>query len=167
MKVQYRLTEDDYAHLARFHAWRNLIARPSATQLVLGSIIVALLGISLWTSPSIAPSLAFVIAVFAIMFAVSLLVGTPWRARRHYRQYKSIQEPLTVELTEAGIKFASVDGEANMPRSKVFQWRQTDRFILIYGMPIMYHVVPKSIEREGFDVPLLVQRLSQHVGPER
>jgi hypothetical protein len=72
-----------------------------------------------------------------------------------------------VELTEAGIKFASVDGEANMPRSKVFQWRQTDRFILIYGMPIMYHVVPKSIEREGFDVPLLVQRLSQHVGPER
>jgi hypothetical protein len=167
MKVQYRITEDDYANLARFHAWRHFIARPSGTRLVLGSVIVALLGISLWISPSIAPSVAFVIAVFAIMVAVSLLVGTPWRARRHYRQYKGIQEPLTVELSEAGIKFASVDGETNMLWSKILQWRQNDQFILIYGMPIMFHVVPKSIEREGFDVPLLVHRLAEHTGPER
>jgi hypothetical protein len=34
-------------------------------------------------------------------------------------------------------------------------------------MPILYNVVPKSIEREGFDIPLLVRRLAEHVGPER
>jgi hypothetical protein len=27
--------------------------------------------------------------------------------------------------------------------------------------------VPKSIEREGFDIPLLIKRLAEHVGPER
>jgi hypothetical protein len=34
-------------------------------------------------------------------------------------------------------------------------------------MPILYYIVPKSIAREGFDISLLVQRLAEHVGPER
>ena len=54
-----------------------------------------------------------------------------------------------------------------MPWSKVFQWRQNDQFVLIYTMPIIYYIIPKSIEREGFDVPLLIKRLGEHVGPER
>jgi YcxB-like protein len=167
MKIQYRITEDDYANLARFHAWRHFIARPSATQFVASGIIVAVLGIGLWTRPAAAPIVALVVAVFAILFAVALFVLTPSRARRHYRQYKGIQEPIAVELTEAGTKFSNADGEAILPWSKVFQWRQNDRFILIYGMPILYYIVPKSIEREGFDVSLLIRRLAEHVGPER
>lgn len=167
MKAQYRITEDDYANVASFAAWRHFIARPSATRLVAGGIIVALLGIGLWTRPEFAPSLAFGVAVFAILFAVGLLVRTPRRARRHYRQYKSIQEPITVELTDAGIKFSTADGEAALPWLKVFQWRQNRQFILIYRMPVLFHIVPKSIAREGFDLALLVQRLAEHVGPER
>src|SRR5258708_388872 len=128
MKVQYRITEDDYANLARFAAWRRLIARPSATQLVAGGIIMALLGIALWTCPEFAPSVAFGVAVFAILFAF----GLPRRARWHYRRYKTIQEPITVELTDAGIKFSTTDGEAALPWSKIFQWRQSSQFILIY-----------------------------------
>jgi hypothetical protein len=31
----------------------------------------------------------------------------------------------------------------------------------------LFHIVPKSIAQEGFDIPLLVQRLGEHVGPER
>jgi hypothetical protein len=46
-------------------------------------------------------------------------------------------------------------------------WRQNNQFILVYRMPILFHIVPKSIAREGFDIPLLVQRLAEHVGPER
>jgi hypothetical protein len=34
-------------------------------------------------------------------------------------------------------------------------------------MPVLYYIVPKSIERDGFDIPLLVQRLAERVGPER
>ena len=78
-----------------------------------------------------------------------------------------MQEPMAAELTETGIKFSNGDGEAILPWSKVFQWRQNDQFVLIYGMPILYYVVPKSIAREGFDITLLVQRLAEHVGPER
>src|SRR5947208_14359558 len=128
MKVQYRITKDDYAYLARFHAWRHFIARPSAPQFVAGGFIVALVGIGLWSLPAAAPFLAFAIVVFAILLAFGLLVVTPGRARRHYRQYKGIQETIAVELTEAGVKFSNMDGEGILPWSKVFQWRQNDRF---------------------------------------
>ena len=167
MKVQYRITEDDFANVASFAAWRHFIARPSAKRLVAGGIIVALLGAAVWIRPATAPVLAFVIAGAAIGFAVDLLVRPPRRARQHYRQYKDMQEPLTVELTDAGIKFSTANGETALPWPKVFQWQQNRQFILIYRMPVLFHIVPKSIAREGFDVPLLVQRLAEHVGPER
>jgi Na+/melibiose symporter-like transporter len=164
MKVQYRITENDYANLARFHAWRNFVTR-LAKPLV--AFIVALLGIGLWIDPEVALMFVILVAAYAILVAAGLFLLTPIRARRHYRRYKAMQEPMAAELTETGVKFSNGDGEAILSWSKVFQWRQNDQFVLIYGMPILYHVVPKSIEREGFDIPLLVQRLAEHVGPER
>ena len=165
MKVQYRITENDYAHLARFHAWRHFITRPSAMQFVVFG--GALLGIGVGVHPAAALIFAIAVVVFVILYAVGLFVLTPSRARRHYRQYKAIQEPIAAELTETGVKFSNGDGEAILPWSKVFQWRQNNQFILIYGMPVLYYIVPKSIAREGFDIPLLVRRLAEHVGPER
>jgi hypothetical protein len=117
--------------------------------------------------PAAALIFAIAVAVFVILYAVSLFVLTPRRARRHYRQYKAIREPIAAELTEAGMRFSNEDGEAILPWSKIFQWRQNNQFILIYGMPVLYYIVPKSIERDGFDIPLLVQRLAERVGPER
>jgi hypothetical protein len=167
MKVQYRITEDDYASAARFHAWRHFIARPSTMTLVAGGIGVAVLVTGVWTHPEILPFLAFVVAGGAIGGAFGLFVHTPSRARRHYRQYKGIQELITADLTDAGIRFSNSDGEGILSWSKVLQWRQNDQLILIYRMPILFYIVPKSIEREGFDVPLLIRRLAEHVGPER
>ena len=164
MKVQYRITENDYANLARFHAWRRFVTR-SAKPLV--AVIVALLCVGLWIGPEVALIFVVVVAVYAILFAVGLFLLTPSRARRHYRRYKAMQEPMAAELTETGVRFSNGDGEAILLWSKVFQWRQNDRFILIYRMPILFHIVPKSIAREGFDIPLLVRRLAEHVGPER
>src|SRR5450631_2439849 len=167
MKISYRITEDDYANAARFHAWRHFIARPSTLQFAYGGILVALLGICMWTLPAIGPVFVVGGAMLAIMIAFALLVRTPRRARRHYRQYKGIQEPIWVELTNAGIKFSAPDGEANVPWSKLLLWRQNDQFVIIYPMPILYHIVPKSIAQEGFYIPLPVQRPAEHVGPER
>lgn len=167
MKVQYRITEDDYAGAARLHAWRYFIARPSNMMLVACGIGVVLLGISLWMHVVSAPMLIFSTVIFLVLFAFSLFVYTPSRARRYYRQYKAVQELITADLTDTGIRFSNSDGEVILPWSKIFQWRQNKQLILIYGMPILYHMLPKSIQREGFDVPLLIQHLTEHVGPER
>jgi len=167
MKIQYRITEDDYADLARFHAWRHFVALPSVWQAVAGGFLASLIAVGLWTFPGAIYLFAFAIALFATLFALNLFVVIPNRARRHYRQYRAMQEPVAAELEEAGIRFSNADGEAILPWSKIFQWRQNDRFILIYGMPILYYILPKAIGREGFNIQRLTERLVEHVGPER
>ena len=167
MKVQYRITEDEYADVARFHAWRHFIARPSTMMLIASGIALVLVGIGLWTRWINGQIFVFAIVIFSMLYAFNLFIRVPSQARRHYRQYKAIQELITAELTDAGIRFSNSDGDGVLPWSKLLQWRQNDRFVLIYGMPILYYIVPKSIERQGFDVPLLIRRLAEHVGPER
>jgi hypothetical protein len=167
MKTQYRIGEDDYARMARLHAWRHFIARPSARQLVIIAIIVILFAAAVSVRPWIAPVIALALAVVAVRYLSAIFVICPNRARHHYRQYKGIQEPITVELSEDGLRFSSTDGESILPWPKILQWRQNAQFILIYRMPVMYHMVPKSLASEGFDIALLVNRLAEHVGPER
>jgi len=170
MKAQYRITEDDYAKAARFHAWRGLIARPSARQLVnaiMAIIIVILLSLAVWTHPGVAVVAAIVPVVLAILSAITLYFGVSNNASRNYRQYKAIQEPLTVELSDDGLRFSAADGESIVPWRMNFQWRQNNQFVLVYKMPTLFHLVPKSLVQPGFDVRLLVQRLAERVGPER
>jgi hypothetical protein len=164
--AQYRLTEDDYASAQRFHAWRQLFARPLQTALIAIGSIGALIGIANFSHLPVGLIVTMGLGA-AIGGAIGQFVYAPWRARRHFRQYKAVHEPITAELTETGINFSSTDGTANLQWSKILQWRQNDRFVLIYPMPILFHLVPKSIAQQGFDIALLVQRLAEHVGPER
>jgi hypothetical protein len=119
MKIEYRITEDDYAAIARVNAWRRLIARPSTNQLVAGALIGALSGIWLWKDPRAVPALACLVAI--------LMARGYCRGRRSFSGGKTI----------------------------------------IYSMPVLFHIVPKSTAREGFDIPRLVQLLAERVGPER
>jgi hypothetical protein len=167
MQVQYRITEENYAAAVPFHAWRHSIASP--WQLVAAGMMVAggitILGVS--THLAIASAVALGVTLFAVLFVFNLLVRIPFRARRQYRKYKAMQEPIWVELVDTGVRFANSDGDGILSWSKILQWRQNDQFILIYSMPILFHIVPKSITRDGFNVPLLLNRLVEHVGAER
>jgi len=168
MKVQYRITEDDYAAAARLHAWRDFTTRPSTTNLFPLFTILVVLGVGLWTgSTATVPALFLAIVAISIVCACTLFLYVPSRARWHYRRYKSMQEPITAELTEEGIRFSNSDSEGLVRWSKVLRWLQNDRFIMIYTMPILFYLVPKSIAREGFDIPMLIRRLAEQVGPER
>jgi hypothetical protein len=164
MKAQYQITEDDYVKVMRWNAWCNLVAKSSSPWLV---AVCLLLGLAIWKLLGGGSVVALALLAFVIVFTIALRIAGPLRLRRQYRQYKAIQEPIIVELLDGGLRFSSADGESNVPWVKIFQWRQNERFVLVFNMPLLFHIVPKSIAREGFDVPLLVKRLADHVGPER
>jgi hypothetical protein len=155
MKVEYRIAENDYADAMRFHQWRRVFRWPSA-------IVPLLLILTAWWLNVVA--LAVVLALLA---AVAGYIGVDNGARRMYRQYKAIQEPMTVELADEGLRLGSAHGEGILPWRMIFQWRQNNQFVLIYTMPSLFYMVPKSVVQRGFDIPLLVQRLAERVGPER
>jgi hypothetical protein len=163
LKVQYRISEEDFIAAWLLDAWRGLLIWPSVRQLVAPAIIVILLIAGFIARPAVASFAAVILLLFASLY----WIGTPYRAGRQYRRYKSIQEPQTVELFDDGLQFSSADGTSSLPWFKVFQWRQNARLVLIYKEPFLYHLIPKSVAQAGFDVELLVRRLAEHVGPER
>jgi hypothetical protein len=164
MKAEYRITEDDYAKAARLHMWCYLTQRSA---IVTYAVMVILLGLAVWMFPMIAPFAAVFVVVVMGTVPTTVYVTAPNIARRHYRKYKAIHEPMAVELSDDGLRFSSTNGEGIVRWRTIFRWRQDRRFVLIYPMPALYYLVPKSLEQQGFDIPLLVQRLAERVGKER
>ena len=95
---------------------------------------------------------------------VGRYVVSPILARRHYRKYKAIQEEFGVELVDDGVRFTSPSAEGKITWDKVHKWRQNEKFILIYPMPRIFHMVPTSVATQGFDLSALTDGLQQHVG---
>jgi len=99
-----------------------------------------------------------------IVAVVGRYMVAPILSRNHYRKYKAIQEEFTVELHEDGVRFSSPNADGKLTWGNMLKWRQDEKYILIYPMPRIYHIVPKSIASSGFDVLLLVDGLTRHVG---
>ena len=166
MKVEYRVTEDDYAEAMQFHEWRRA-GRPSAitTAIILIPLILVILAV--WRLP---PDAAYIITIYvvtvspAVVAAVRVYIGVLNGARRMCRQCKAIEEPMTVELSDEGLRLGSALGEAITLWRMIFQWRQNDQFLLIYNVPRVFDVVPKSVAQQRFGIPLLLQRLAKRVG---
>ena len=165
LKAEYRISEDDYVRVARFNAWRDLVGRPA--QIAAAGAIMMMLALAAWMLPEAGLSLARTAAVIAILFAAVLIVRLPFQARRLYRQHKAIQGAITIELNDQGIRFGSADGSTKVAWPSIFKWRQNQQFIVVYKMPSLFHIVPKSIARDGFDLARLVDRLAAHVGRAR
>jgi hypothetical protein len=169
MKAEYRITEDDYARGMQLHAWRQFIRKPAV---MAARAITAILALGAWwTARDAAPMFALSLMILALMIlailpALWMYILVPYSARRMYRQYKAIQEPLAYELSEDGLLITSVEGEMTLLWRMILRWRQNDQFVLIYKMPLLFYVVPKSLAQQGFDIPLLVQRLAERVGKE-
>ena len=162
MKVEYRIREEDYVEAMKLYS--RLM--PRSLLLYLG--ITAMLGMLATTGSPLVSSAAIgglVGGVIAVVLGRYLLV--PLLARRHYRNYKANQELFSVELLHEGVRFSSATAEGILHWDKILKWRQNDDYVLIYIMPRLYHIGPKSIETKGFDIAELVRQLKSFVGDER
>jgi hypothetical protein len=168
MRVEFRITEDDYANAVQFHQWRSALRWRSTMISATGLIVLILLILAVWWEEA-ATLLIFLVvwlALLVVFLVTYMYTGVPYIARRTYRRYKAIQEPMTIELADEVLRLSSLVGEANLPWRMIVQWRQNNRFVLVYTMPRLFYLVPKSLAQQGFDIQALVQRLAERVGPE-
>jgi hypothetical protein len=172
MKIEYRMTENDYVKAMQLHAWRQftrmrvIAPRAIIMILVLGAWWWALQGRAVPDAAQFFALCLMLVLMLAVRPALRVYIVAPYSARRMYRQYKAIKEPVTIALSDDGLLFNSVEGEMILLWRMVLHWRQNDQFVLIYKMPLLFYPVPKSLAQQGFDIPLLVQRLTERVGPE-
>ena len=161
MTATFRISEDDYVDAMKLYArWPR-----RARWITVAIAVLLVLGSLLGTRQIQSSALGGLIGGASVLLAMRLLV-MPMTARRHYRKYKSIREEFSAELMDDALRLRAPHGESRVVWANVLKWRQNDRFVLLYLMPRLFHVLPKSVAAQGFDLPGLVERLNRHVGPE-
>ena len=161
MEVEFRISEADYVNASRLY-WRlrpGLVLRLAliAVIIVLGSLLM----------PSLLQSAVLgglIGAAVAIVLGRSLF--GPWQARRHYRKYPAMHEPFRIALKEEGVELSTPDADGLVKWDKILKWRQNDDYLLLFPMPRLFYIIPKSISEHGFDFARLETQLQSKVGKE-
>jgi hypothetical protein len=155
----FRISEDDYV------ATHKLCARLTKRQWVINlSIGLVLVLMAVFGPPALQVGALVGLIVGGLVTAVTHLVVVPNQVRQHYRNYQVIKEEVTLDLQDNGIRYSSDSGVAVLTWDKILKWRENEKFVLIYLMPSLYYIVPKEVEKLGFDLGELTRKLTQHVG---
>ena len=159
LKIIYQISEDDYLKaltLGGLFSWRYYLR-----VLVVTLLLVTLLGVG--SAPSQYFAIGGLVGV-AIFVAIARYVVLPSRIRKHYQKYKLMHDEVGIELRDEGIHHTVPDGEQLIRWEKILKWRHNYAYILLYIAPRLFLVVPKSTISKGFNIPLLIIRLTQNVG---
>ncbi|NND83145.1 MAG: YcxB family protein [Gammaproteobacteria bacterium] len=162
MKVAtYQISESDYVNAMRLHGRVTNLAK----QLLL-LLLLILLALILWGGPMSSALSMGVLIGSALVVLIGRYILNPWMARRQYRTYPTIQEPVTISLEDEGVRLSSAEKGGVMHWRKIRKWQQNNDYVLLYTKPRAYHIVPKSIDKEEFDTDVLTDKLRRRVGPE-
>ena len=159
MKAKFRISEDDYVNALKLYGKLN----PKMLIIYL-SVAGGLLLIAIFGSPLIRSGAIGGIIGGAIVVILGRYLLSPMLARRHYRKYKAIHDEFTIGLNDDGVSIESSNAKGLIPWSNILKWRDNNDYVLIYLMPRLYHIVPKSVSQDGFDVALLINSLYRNVG---
>ena len=159
MEAKFRVSEIDYVNALKLYG--RLTPKMVALYLLVAGalVLIAIFGSVLLRSGAIGGLIGGgVVAIFG------RYVITPILAKRHYRKYKAIHDEFIIGLSDDGVRIESSNAKGILPWSDILKWRENREFLLLYLMPRLYHIVPKSIARQGFDIALLVNGLNKNVG---
>lgn len=158
MKATYHISEDDYA--AALILGTRVTLRSFTRLGVL--ICVFVLGAFLIGEEAIAfiSGAAGTVVIFLVLYFLLLRrFVVPASLRKHYRKYRLMQDPVSVELSDDGIEQTSEQFTTKLPWEYILGWRENDEFFLLAIAPRLYHILPKRIASDGFDFDLLRSRL--------
>lgn len=123
--AQGQLTRADYLNAV------FLNARPL---LFVGALLFC---VAIWWLPNsrLAVLLACLVGIGAL-YSYNLLM-----ARRIFRLYKALSEPVVIEMRDDGLMFKRTNSDTLVPWSHVAGWRKNDRLMLLYPTNIP-HLIP-------------------------
>ena len=120
MNCSGTVLESDYIAAQYLHM------KPRKAFTIIGLVLIFLSTITLviWFSWLMLACLGYLLVFYFIL--------VPWRAAKTYRQYKAIQDPITIELKDSGILSSSKNG------SGIIEWnaiRKIKKKNTIIGLP--------------------------------
>ena len=159
MSTKYRISENDYVNASK------LFGRLTSRQIkfCLPGLLI-LLGTAIFGTEEIRQIAIITICVAIVFYFAGNYVISPILGRSYYRKYKAIQDEFEIDLFDDGVFIGSSSGSGKVLWNTINKWRENDNYILIFPMPRLYYIIPKSLHASGFDVSLLVKQLTHHVG---
>lgn len=159
MEARFRISENDYIDALKLYGRFTPKAVAVCLAVSVTLILVAVFGSSVFRGGAIGGLVGG-----GIVLILGRSVVTPLLARRHYRKYKAIHDEFVIGLVDEGVSLEASNAKGIIPWGDILKWRENEEFILLYLMPRLYHIVPKSIAQQGFDIALLVNALNKNVG---
>lgn len=159
MEAKFRISEKDYVNALKLYG--RLSPKMMALYLLVAAalVFVAIFGSTLFRSGAIGGLIGGGVVVIFGRYVITPLLG-----KRHYRKYKAIHDEFVIGLSDDGVRVESSNAKGILPWSDILKWRENEEFLLLYIMPRLYHIVPRSIAQNGFDIALLVKSLNENVG---
>jgi hypothetical protein len=153
MKISYHITREDYIDAQKLHRSKSPRAFVRAMVVVgkgfAGAGFLTLLILAavvrdrkLWSD--LAP-----LIILLILWALAMLVWVPFHWRRCYAKDRRLQQQITADISEDGIRLESADFDSNLKWGLYFRFLESDRIFLLYQTNRMFNLFPKSAFAPG------------------
>ena len=163
MIIQGVLEWKDYLHALRLHM------QPRPWLKIIGYILITFFVIAF----------AFIIfgflknksdlsTVFVISFCFLYLLAwysiyVPYKAKKVYRQQKSLQLPFEVMVTKEGLNCSNEIGKSNIPWGNFLKWKENNNLFLIYYSDVLFQMLPKRLFNNLDDINAFRSVLSSNI----
>lgn len=163
MTSTFQITEKDYINCSLLNG--EMSHKSKMRHLAFDSLLI-ISGLFAWYFGKSIWAAGFIGAAIGGSLLPMLLrrVVAPPLLRRHYKKYRKIHKPLSAEVSDLGITFSSNDAAGTLKWEDIYGWRENTEYLLVYVAPKLYHIIPKRISNDGFDLEKLRNLLERHIG---
>ena len=167
MKITFQLGPDDLG------ATNRLTMRPRKWLAVTGYCLLALMGVVTifwgyeWFSTGVVNKDFLLMVGVVTYLGLIIFVWVPWRAKRLYRQQKSLHYPVSAEFSEEAFSTETANGQARIKWGDYHKWKANDQVILLYHSDAMCNVIPCRAFSDAAERQAALALIERHLGPQK
>ena len=156
MNITYQLTQDEYLQAINLHHKTGKRVFMLAIYAMLATIIV-MVGTDFSNTREIVTNI--IAAFFSISFYMLFVrMLSAYQAKSVYQKSTTLPYEITLHISGKGIKLDKNSNDASIPWSAFNQWKNNDRFYLLYTNPRRFNVIPvramSTVQKKELDAYL-------------
>ena len=140
MNISYQLTQEEYLQAVNLHHKKGHRLVMLAIYIVLAAMIVVVGTDFSNTREIITNSITAFFSISFYMLFVRML--TAYQAKSVYQKSTTLPYEVTLHISGKGIKLDKNSNNASIPWSAFSQWKNDERFYLLYTNPRRFNVIP-------------------------
>lgn len=145
MQVTYQLTPNDYRHALiayrnskLFSKWATLFFLGLAILMTVAELVMLILMHDQWLWKPIALT-----GGYAVVGSFFYWKTPSMSANRQFRNTPSVQNPITLDVSDSGLHYRSVNTDATVSWNSYIKWMQDEMVFALFPTPKIFIVIPK------------------------